>query len=63
MPEAAVDEDHGSVFCQGHVRSAGQIPTMQAVAEPEGKQPAPDGMLRFRVFAVNPGHAIAALFG
>ena len=62
MPQAAVDEDHGTVFWQGQVRAPRQIPTMQAVAEPQGKESTPDHVLRLRVLAANPRHAVAALF-
>ena len=53
VPETAVDEDHGLVFPQNDVGSAGDVLHVEAVADAVLPQPFADEEFRLGVFAVH----------
>jgi hypothetical protein len=60
MPEAAVNEDHSSIFRKNDVRFARQVLDVQAVTKTSGMKKSPDTHLGHRVFPPNAGHHPAA---
>lgn len=56
MPEAAVNQDHGSILGQDDVGFSRQILRMEPVPEPTRVQRAPELDLRFRVPAADARH-------
>ena len=61
VPETAVDEDHGAVFPQNDVGSAGDVLHVEAVADAVLPQPFADEDFRLGVFAADAGHAVVTL--
>ena len=65
VPETAVDEYHGAVFGENHIRPARQGFVPRAVhgeAVTQAVEHGTHGAFRFRVAAPYPGHDIGALF-
>ena len=61
VPETAVHENHGFVFPQNDVGSAGNILHVQAVTETVLPQPFADEDFRLGVFAADVRHVFVAL--
>ena len=61
VPETAVDEDHGAVFPQNDVGSAGDVLHVQAVAVAVLPQPFADEDFRLGVFAADVRHVQVTL--
>lgn len=62
MPEAAVNENHSTVFRQHDIRFSRQAFDVQTVAETLGEQGLADDQFRFCVLAPDAGHHPAADF-
>jgi hypothetical protein len=61
MPEAAIDEDTGSVFSQHQVRMPRQSPVVQSITKPSLPQSFAHNHLRLRILRPNRRHIIMSL--
>lgn len=62
MPEAAVNEQHGSVFGKYEIRFARQTPVVEPKAETASMQPLSQDQLGLRVLSLYAGHHPASGF-
>lgn len=62
MPEAAMYEDYFSTCRKYHVRRAGHVSYVQAIAVSKSVQSAANDQLRFRILASDPSHQYASRF-
>jgi hypothetical protein len=63
MPETAMNENHGSIFCKDYIRLSGQVFSVQSKSKAQRMKKRTDPYLRLCVGALDGCHISAALLG